>query len=368
MLSESKNSRAVTAISVLCLFLIIMLFRESEIAEEEIKRGIEICFNTLIPALFPFMVVSELLVRSGACDPISRIMKRPMEFFFGISGAGASALLLGIVCGFPVGAKAAASLYSNGYITKKECEHLLSFCNFPSAPFMIFAVGKGMFGSQRIGIFLYLTILFSGLLVGVITRQKTRADKTNNTYIQSPTSEPIFAVFASSVISAAYSIISVCAFVTFFSCIVGMFSPLFEAKFNSPARALFFSFFELTSGCAACTSINDLHLAVILTAVAGGWSGLSVFLQICSLTRTDGEEISLLPYIKGKVLSAVVCAASSALILYLFPSLTNDISTAQDTFLSVISYPEVFTSAVNIIFIFTSFICFCKLLDRKRKI
>lgn len=364
MLSVRKYSGSRTAISVLCIFLFILLFLDSEIASEQIRRGMRICFDTLVPSLFPFMVISELLVRSGACEPLSRLMRRPMKALFGISGECASALLLGIVCGFPVGAKAAASLYSRGDISKKDCEHLLSFCNFPSAPFVIFAVGEGMFGSRDVGILLYCTVLFSGLLYGMLFRRKgSKADsiKVSKAVLSN---ENALSLFSSSVTSAAASVISVCAFVAFFTCIVGTISSLFGAETSSPLRALMFSFFELTSGSAACTLIDQPRLALILAAAACGWSGLSVFLQIYSLTRTEGEKLSLVPYIKSKIFCALVCASVTAIITHLIPSLTKNISVAEDAFSSVISYPQTFTVVVNIIFAFA----LIKLLDRKRKI
>lgn len=368
MISALKKPGAGTAISVLCLFLFVMLFRDSDIAGEHMRRGLRICSETLIPSLFPFMVISELLVNSGACEALTRVMRRPMALLFGVSGECASALLLGVVCGFPVGAKTASSLYSRGNITREECEHLLSFCNLPSAPFMIFAVGEGMFGSKMIGIFLYCAVLISGVTCGVLMRPKERKAQTSSSSTAVSVKGGVFSIFASSVVSAAYSVISVCAFVTFFTCIVGTFSSTFAADLPSPLRALVFSFFELTSGCAACAATGEPRLAVILAAAAGGWSGLSVFLQIYSLTRTEGDVLSLAPYVRSKAISALFCASLAALVTHFFPSLTEEISTAEDAFSAAFTYPTSFSSAVNIIFASTSLICFCKLLDRRRKI
>ena len=364
MLSVRKYSGSGTAISVLCIFLFVLLFLDSEIASEQMRRGMRICFDTLVPSLFPFMVISELLVRSGTCEPVSRLIGRPMETLFGVSGECASALLLGIVCGFPVGAKAAASLYARGDISKKDCKHLLSFCNFPSAPFVIFAVGEGLFGSRDVGILLYCTVLFSGLLYGILFRSKGR--KSDNIKVSQAafSNENALSLFSSSVVSAASSVISVCAFVTFFTCFVGCISSLFGAGSSSPLRALLFSFFELTSGCASCTSIDQPRLALVLAAAACGWSGLSVFLQIYSLTRTECESLSLVPYIRAKTFCALICATVTAIFTYLIPSFTEKINVAEDAFSSIISYPQTFTVAVNIIFA----LALVKLLDRKRKI
>lgn len=364
MLSVRKYSGGWTAISVLCIFLFVLLFLDSETASEQMRRGMRICFETLVPSLFPFMVISELLVRSGACEPVSRLIGRPMKALFGVSGECASALLLGIVCGFPVGAKAAASLYARGDISKKDCEHLLSFCNFPSAPFVIFAVGEGMFGSKEVGILLYCTVLFSGLLYGMLFRRKNTRSDNIKVSKSDLSNEKALSLFSSSVVSAASSVISVCAFVTFFTCFVGCISSLFGAASSSPLRALLFSFFELTSGCAVCTSIAEPRLSLILAAAACGWSGLSVFLQIYSLTRTEGESLSLVSYIRSKVFCSIICALVTATVTYIFPSFAENTNFAEDAFSSVISYPQTFTVAVNIIFA----LALVKLLDRKRKI
>ena len=368
MLSAVKKPSVGSAISVLCLFMFVLLSGNAEIAGEHVTRGMRICAETLIPSLFPFMVISELLVRSGACEPISRLMKKPMHSLFGVSGECATALLLGIICGFPVGAKTAAALYSRGSISRQDCESLLGFCNFPSAPFMIFAVGHGMFGSRKIGIFLYCLNLFSGLICGIVFRTKTDNKDIVKTKYPVGVKDSISSIFSSSVVSAAYSVISVCAFVTFFTCAIGTFSSILGTEFPSPFRAILFSFFELTSGCAACASVGNTRLALILAAAASGWSGLSVFLQICSLTRTEGTEISLAPYLKSKLLSAVLTATGAALFTYLFPSLTEEASSVKDAFSAVISYPTNFTVGANVIFVFASIICLYKLLDIKRKI
>lgn len=368
MLSSRKSRTSGMTIFVLCFVLLIMFITKSDISAEYMRRGLGICFETLIPALFPFMVISEILIRTGACEPLSRLMKKAMQSIFGVSGDCAGALLLGIVCGFPVGAKVAFSLYTQGKISKRDCERLLSFCNFPSAPFMIFAVGEGMFGNKSIGLLLYFTILFTGLTLGILTRKRSEISYIAEAQLKSRRCENLSSAFASSVTSAAQSVISVSAFVCFFSCAVGCLSTLFGADSASPLRALIFSFFELTSGSAACAVLEPSSRAVMLAAAAGGWSGLSVLLQIRSLTQNEDNSISLIPYLKSKAITAPICAGVAALFLHLFPSVFQKSSTATDAFSPIRIYPRVFSLTVNVIFVIASLICLYKLLDRKRKI
>ena len=78
--------------STFCLALIL---RNADAAVTYMGRGLTLCARTVIPALFPFMVLSELLVRSGAGEALGRIFSRPMRYIFGLSGAGSTAVVLG---------------------------------------------------------------------------------------------------------------------------------------------------------------------------------------------------------------------------------------------------------------------------------
>lgn len=357
---------------VLCALILLLLFRYSEQAFDNMKKGLSICAEVLIPTLFPYMVISELLVRSDLGIYAARIFGKPMQKIFGVSGACAGALIPGILCGFPVGAKTAASLYEKGDITKHDAESLMTFCNYPSAPFMIFAVGEKLFGSRNIGIFLYLTVLFTGLVYGALRHALTRKKRTEELIEERARpfckDTSFIKIFTGSVTSAAGSVIAVCAYVAFFTCVVGSLSAILSGSDSSPLKALLFSFFELTTGAAACAALASPSLSIVLCAAAAGWSGLSVFLQIYSLSRTEREDISLAPYLLSKSISSTVCAAITTLAIRFFPSLIPVKESAEDVFLPSISFPAAFISAVNVFFITTALIYIYKKLDIRQKI
>lgn len=132
-------------------FCFVLILRNPDVAIEYMGRGLSLCARTVIPSLFPFMVISELMVRSGAGESLGRLFSRPMRYLFGLSGAGCTAVVLGSLCGFPVGARTAVALYDRNAISRRECEHLLTFCNCPSSAFLVTAVGVSLFGNRRLG-------------------------------------------------------------------------------------------------------------------------------------------------------------------------------------------------------------------------
>ena len=93
-----------------------------------VTEGLSLCTRSVIPSLFPFLAVSALLMSLGFGEWLSGPLSGLMALYR-IGGAGASALLLGLVGGYPVGARTAASLVSDGVLSKEEGERLLTFCN-----------------------------------------------------------------------------------------------------------------------------------------------------------------------------------------------------------------------------------------------
>jgi len=108
------------------------------------REGVALCLQTVLPSLFPFFVLSSLLVQSDVPRLLSRAMAGVMYPLFGVSGAGASALILGLLGGYPVGARTVAELYGRGEIAREEAEQLLAFCNNSGPGFFLGVCGTAV--------------------------------------------------------------------------------------------------------------------------------------------------------------------------------------------------------------------------------
>ena len=136
---------------ILCGILVWFLADARQLRLEAAK-ALTLCAGTVIPALFPFMVVTGLLVRLGFGQWLAPDMAGLMASLFRLPGCAGSALLLGLVGGYPIGARTAAELYASGDLTRQEAERLLTFCNNSNPVFLISVLGAGVFGSVRTGL------------------------------------------------------------------------------------------------------------------------------------------------------------------------------------------------------------------------
>ena len=330
--TDKKSERDALILTAVSLLAFIVLFCNPDIAIEYMKKGLKLCATSIIPSLFPFMVISELMVQSMLIYKLGRVLKYPINVLFGVSEAGGCAFLLGALCGFPIGAKCAISMYDSGMIGKSELERLLCFCNNPGAAFIISAVGISIFGSRRAGILLYTCIILSAITVGVFLKifsRKTKKEPLQKACVFTPCKDSI-SIFTSAVTSSATSMLTVCAYVVFFSSLVGCISSLLDSlSLQSTLRTLVFGFFEMTSGVSAAAGTRSIEQSLILCALFTAWSGLSVHFQI--ITICSGRGISFKRYFVTKAVQGVICALFMSIsLVLLFPYI---VSGTEDVFM-----------------------------------
>ena len=176
---RQRNAHKVTAVMDLKRWLItltaslsgvlavLLLCRES-VAAQGVRDGIDLCITSVIPALFPFFAASQLLVSLGAAEVLGRGAGPLFRQLFGIGGAGASAFLLGLIGGYPVGAKTTESLVRQGLLPPEDGALLLTFCNNAGPAFILGITGSGVFQSPRAGVWLYLIHAAAATAVGLI--------------------------------------------------------------------------------------------------------------------------------------------------------------------------------------------------------
>ena len=132
---RAPMKQLLSGLPVLVLFLA-MLFSPKAVFEGA-ESGLLLWFQVVFPTLFPFMLVSGLMLSGGGLAVISRIFGRLFSTLFATSPNGSFAVIAGFLCGYPMGAKVSADLVRSGKISRDEGAYLLSFCNNTSPIFIM---------------------------------------------------------------------------------------------------------------------------------------------------------------------------------------------------------------------------------------
>lgn len=308
---------AATAAAVLLLALGLVFYgRDTSAAAAE---SIKLCLTVLLPSLFPFFVVSSLAVDTGLASLAGRALEKPMRLLFNVPGACAPAFALGLVGGYPVGAKTAIALYQKGLCSKVQAQRLLAFCNNSGPAFILGAVG-GIFGGTA-GLLLYGSHILASITVGVLFRGwggKRRGTDAALPRMRARTSVQetplrLIPAFTRAVTGAFSSMLNICAFVIFFSvairllCLTGILpgaarglAALLHIDGDFMEKLLSGAL-ELTSGIYGLLSTGaSLNAKLAAAAFMLGWAGVSVHCQVLNFIGESG--LSCAPYLAGKML------------------------------------------------------------------
>lgn len=303
------------------------------------RDSLALCGRILIPSLFPFFVVSALVIESGIAGYIGRLVERFMRPVFRVCGAGSAALALGLIGGYPIGATCAIDLYEKRLCSKSEAERLLAFCNNSGPAFILGAVGIGIFKNAVLGILLYLIHVVATLIVGVLFRFYQYHEKPNTTPLRSSGAKSFSSAFPKAIRTGLTSTLNVCAFVIFFAVllrilIVFRIIPILALPFGSYsylAEKIFIGSIEVTTGLTMLgESGAPLATRFILTAFLLGWAGISIHCQVLSFLGESG--LSLKTYIIGKLLHSILSAFLAYFVTKIpsvFPSTLSCMASSQ---------------------------------------
>lgn len=293
-----------TACLILCAALAVCLTAAGTIRQAT-AEALSLCARSVVPATFPFLVISSWLVKLGFGELAAPWLAGLTEPLFRVPGVGSSALLLGMTAGYPIGAGTAAELYRDGSLSRDEAERLLTFCNTGNPAFFISVLGSKLFGSIRVGLYLWLIHLFSALLTGLLLRGSDRhLQRSVPLHTQPFRAVSLAGSFVAAVRSALTTQVTVCAFVTFFYVAA---RPLAAA--GGLTGAVLVGLTELYSLVPLLSADRG---SFILASVMTAWGGLSVLCQTAAVL--EESALPLTPCLRGKLVQSLLSGLLAALL------------------------------------------------------
>ena len=284
----------------MCVAFCVYLCTDFELVAKSVKNALNIGINVLLPSLFPFFVISDLMVgilsssKGMAASLYKKLFKMPKSTF--------GVFISGIISGYPVGASAAYQLFENKIITKKDAEDLVCFTNNSGPLFIICAVGCAMLGSIRLGLVLYIIHIISAIIVGLIIGRTRKVEEPSNTSYENKTKFELSYAIEKGFLQS----IKVIGFVVFFAIIVDMLTVLGQMLYitnNAFITSLFLSFIEMTNGISAAVKNMDTESAMCIISFACSFSGLSVYFQTALVTK---GKLCLKKYVIYKLFGGII--------------------------------------------------------------
>lgn len=318
--------------------------------------GLKLCANIIIPALFPFTVVAIFFEKSGALGWLGEKLEPVFRFCFGISGSGGAALILSLLGGYPVGAKLLDSLYRSGSITKKEAMFLLRFAINPSPTFFLSFVGEALLQNRQAGIILLVSNLLACLMLTSCFGKQQKNEKKSLISDRKFTHShrALSDAFVESVADASSVIVSITAWVTLFSCVLGLLTPLLPKRIFTTLSPIL----EITVGLV---TVSKAGLTTYLYAPLLSFGGFST---VCQVKHAAGAlKPSFAFLVCHRLLHGIVAALFSVILFYLYPC---TISVWSNTNAPTFTTPDMLPASVAFLIMAVVFLVYLKP-DKTRK-
>lgn len=319
---------------------------------EGVKAGLTLAGNNLIPSLFPFMVLSSYIVNSSVSDIIAKLLNKPALKIFKVNGYGLCAVILGLMGGYPIGARAVAEFYTQKKISKKQAQTLLLWCVNPGPAFVIISIGTFMYTRIKIGVILYVSVVTASLITGITASFFIKEDYAPPIIIRENKNENIF---VNSVKNASRAMLSICSWVLVFSASGELVAEYFPSAFAT----VFKSLSEVTTGC--CT-VASLKLPLPLTCGILGFGGFAILFQIADYLH----QCSVKPqfYICTRIINGSLSAFICSELLKFFP---ESVAVFSHITVNGVVFP-LYHSISSAIVLILMFILFILEVDNKKKV
>lgn len=299
-----------SALVFLAFLTAFLPFAVPQACAQSLGDALALCGGSLLLALFPFLIVSSLLVQCGAAEPLGAVLRpaaRLMGFRARCSGG---ILLIGLLGGFAPAANATAEAFRAGRIDREEAAALLPACICSGPSFVILSVGAGMLGSLELGVRLFAAQVLTGYLsAGLLRRAALLPKKRPAKGKPSPAAAPhppeppqLYRVIADSVTTY----LRLCGFILYFRLLAGGLGALLPARAGVlPAILL-----EVCSGCDLAAQTG--RWASVLCCAALSVQGASVLMQVRTICP---KEISFGPLMGARLLHLPLSLALFRLLL-----------------------------------------------------
>lgn len=317
--SASLRTAALTAAILLIAALLIASPARYATACME---GVSLWAKAVLPALFPFFILTALLTKIGAAEKLADKLA-PFMKKIKLPGAAAYCFIMSAVSGYPVGSRIVADLAARGALTPAQAGRISALCSTSGPMFLIGSVGSAMFGSVKAGAVLLASHILGVLLVYFLFLPLLKPLPDAPPRLRTVNADT---VLHDSVYEAVISILCVGGFVAFFYVLTQACADLRLLSLPQGALGTFLSasdaegavagLLEATHGCAALAA-GEGPLALPLAAFTVTFGGACILAQQLGYLKKAGVKAA--PFIGMKALQGaaafLLCLGMSALFL-----------------------------------------------------
>lgn len=317
-MSDSKIKDTKLWLSVMIFLCILVFVLNPADYMQSITNGLTVWAVAVIPALFPFFVLSKLLVELNFFDRFGKYIAPITKKLFNAPAISGYIFIISVVSGYPIGAKLTQEYFKKGLLTQTQCKKIATFTSAGGPLFILGTVAGKFFGNRQMGVVLLVCNILSAIVCGLLFRNFYRDDTAAKTPLRTIPKD----ILNDSIYSSVIGILNVGAFICLFYMLTDMLfatnavqllTNLVIPQNADAAQAFVAGIFEITRGCRQLAGLNLTAAAsTVLCGTLISFGGFCIILQSHAYLKDCGLTFLQLTGIKtvqAAVMSLITFAA-----------------------------------------------------------
>ncbi len=292
---------------LLSAVMVWLCIRYSAACYRGIENGIGFCLSVLVPSLFLLMAVSSMIVRSGVAQRLCSWLTPLTKRVFGMSGACLSPLLLGMIGGYPVGARVTAAMHERGDLSDAEAEASAYMAVAAGPGFVVNYIGSALLNARGAGVILLIAETAATLATAVIVGQRMKPTSIDDRRTRSQRSHNLL---VDAVSDASKATFSMCGMVVIFSAAIEVMGELIG---SGDIADVLSAVMEITTGCNRLCGRYPIWIIAFFV----GFGGLSVHFQIYAMLGEIRVKKPL--FFLYRIISGIIAAILTYILVSIFP-------------------------------------------------
>lgn len=323
-----KKWMSVVILAVL-IFICFEILTESKSILSSVSFSLNIWKNNIFPSLFPFFVLSEVMIKYGFVEFIGNLLKPVMNKLFKIKSSAAFVFVMSIISGNPANAKYTRELYLNGDLNEHEATKILCFSCFANPLFILGTVALTFLNNKEVGILILICHYIGNIIIGLFLRNYYPSDKENEraSLIKAidgmhkkriSNKSGFGTIITNSLLNSINTLLLILGVMTM--CLVLTTIIDNNVNLNSVLQSILNGCVEMTQGLKYISlEAIPLKLKCILSVMILSFGGLSIHMQIISIL--SDTKIKYFPFLCSRILHSII----SGLLMYLLFNFWIDI-------------------------------------------
>lgn len=305
-----------TLIMSILIFISIEILTESKTILESVNFSFSVWKNNIFPSLFPFFVLSEILINYGFIELVGELCKPIMNKVFRIKSSCAFIFIMSLISGFPSNAKYTRELYLSGHINEKEASKILTFTHFSNPLFILGTLSLLFLNNKEVGLLILICHYITNIIIGLIFRNYYPSPKEKNkvslkTAILSMHNKRINnnntfgQIITNSLYNSINTLLLILGTVTLFLIITTIIDN--NINLNNYNQSILNGLFEMTQGLKYISLLNiPLKLKSVISTMIISFGGLSVHMQVISIL--SDTKIKYTPFLVARILHSFIAS------------------------------------------------------------